>query len=111
MFVPIQFLRETKKIVLEKSIVEKLNSYGVETSHYEIIPDEFDVIQEKTKAFAKEHQLVIFTGGTGLSPRDVTPEAFRHYWKAEFRELRKQSAIMDNKECRTQCYQEPLQEL
>ncbi|PWB28137.1 bifunctional molybdenum cofactor biosynthesis protein MoaC/MoaB [Flavobacterium sp. HTF] len=58
-----------------KVIVEKLESYGVETSHYEIIPDELDVIQEKTKAFAKENQLVIFTGGTGLSPRDVTPEA------------------------------------
>jgi molybdenum cofactor synthesis domain-containing protein len=58
-----------------KTIVEKLDSYGVETSHYEVIPDEFDIIQEKTKAFAKEHQLVIFTGGTGLSPRDVTPEA------------------------------------
>ncbi|WP_281232622.1 bifunctional molybdenum cofactor biosynthesis protein MoaC/MoaB [Flavobacterium gelatinilyticum] len=58
-----------------KVIVEKLDSYGVETSHYEIIPDELDIIQEKTKAFAKENQLIIFTGGTGLSPRDVTPEA------------------------------------
>lgn len=58
-----------------KIIVEKLSSYGVETGHYEVIPDEIDVIQEKVKAFAKEHQLVIFTGGTGLSPRDVTPEA------------------------------------
>ncbi|MBZ4033553.1 bifunctional molybdenum cofactor biosynthesis protein MoaC/MoaB [Flavobacterium sp. 17A] len=58
-----------------KTIVEKLDNYGVETSHYEIIPDEFDIIQEKTKTFAQENQLVIFTGGTGLSPRDVTPEA------------------------------------
>lgn len=58
-----------------KIIVEKLNSCGVETAHYEVIPDEVSVIQEKTKAFAKENQLVIFTGGTGLSPRDVTPEA------------------------------------
>lgn len=58
-----------------KVIVEKLEACGVETSHYEIIPDELDIIQEKTKVFAKENQLVIFTGGTGLSPRDVTPEA------------------------------------
>lgn len=58
-----------------KIIVEKLASCGVETAHYEIIPDEVDVIQERTKAYAKENQLVIFTGGTGLSPRDVTPEA------------------------------------
>ena len=58
-----------------KVIVEKLDTCGVETSHYEIIPDELDIIQVKTKAFAKENQLVIFTGGTGLSPRDVTPEA------------------------------------
>ncbi|MCF8323190.1 MAG: bifunctional molybdenum cofactor biosynthesis protein MoaC/MoaB [Flavobacterium sp.] len=58
-----------------KIIVEKLDSCGVETTHYEVIPDEVSVIQEKTKAFAKENQLVIFTGGTGLSPRDVTPEA------------------------------------
>lgn len=58
-----------------KIIVEKLEICGVETMHYEIIPDEIDVIQERTKAFAKDNQLIIFTGGTGLSPRDVTPEA------------------------------------
>lgn len=58
-----------------KIIVEKLGLSGVDTTHYEIIPDEVDVIQERTKTFAKENQLVIFTGGTGLSPRDVTPEA------------------------------------
>jgi cyclic pyranopterin phosphate synthase len=58
-----------------KIIVEKLEICGVETTHYEIIPDEIEVIQARTKAFAKENQLIVFTGGTGLSPRDVTPEA------------------------------------
>lgn len=58
-----------------KIIVEKLNSYGVVTSHYEIIPDEVDFIQDRTKKYVENNQLVIFTGGTGLSPRDVTPEA------------------------------------
>ena len=50
-------------------------SYGVETTHYEIIPDEVDYIQERTKKYTEDNQLVIFTGGTGLSPRDVTPQA------------------------------------
>lgn len=58
-----------------KIIVEKLGLSGVDTTHYEIIPDEVEVIQERTMRFAKENQLVIFTGGTGLSPRDITPEA------------------------------------
>jgi cyclic pyranopterin monophosphate synthase len=58
-----------------KIIVEKLAVCGVETTHYEVIPDEVDAIQERTKLFSQENQLVIFTGGTGLSPRDVTPEA------------------------------------
>jgi cyclic pyranopterin phosphate synthase len=58
-----------------KIIVEKLEVSGVQTTHYEIIPDEIEMIQERTKAFAKENQLIIFTGGTGLSPRDVTPQA------------------------------------
>ena len=58
-----------------KIIIQKLEVCGVETTHYEIIPDEMDVIQERTIAFATENQLIIFTGGTGLSPRDVTPQS------------------------------------
>lgn len=58
-----------------KIIVEKLKNCEVETGHYEVIPDEMELIQERVKQFANQAQLVIFTGGTGLSPRDVTPEA------------------------------------
>ncbi|MBA7604886.1 Molybdopterin adenylyltransferase [subsurface metagenome] len=44
---------------------------------YEIIPDEVDIISQKLAEWADEGQLdiIITTGGTGLSQRDVTPEA------------------------------------
>ena len=44
---------------------------------YEIIPDEVDIISRKLAEWADEGQLdiIITTGGTGLSQRDVTPEA------------------------------------
>lgn len=59
-----------------KVIVQKLKQYNLTTSVYEIIPDEFDQIQSKATQLSNEgYNLVLFTGGTGLSPRDVTPEA------------------------------------
>jgi molybdenum cofactor synthesis domain-containing protein len=59
-----------------KAIIEKLKIYKLTTSHYEIIPDEVDEIQSKLKELsASGYQLVLFTGGTGLSPRDITPDA------------------------------------
>ncbi len=58
-----------------KAIIKKLEDCEVSISEYIVIPDEFDQIQEKTKQFIGSNQLVIFTGGTGLSPRDVTPQA------------------------------------
>ncbi|MBM3412254.1 MAG: bifunctional molybdenum cofactor biosynthesis protein MoaC/MoaB [Bacteroidetes bacterium] len=58
-----------------KAIIEKLQSCKVELSDYIIIPDEKEVISERLHAYvAQDINLVIFTGGTGLSPRDVTPE-------------------------------------
>jgi molybdopterin adenylyltransferase len=46
---------------------------------YEIIPDEEDLIFQKLLEYADEKKvdLILTTGGTGLSPRDVTPEATR----------------------------------
>ncbi len=59
-----------------KAIMAKLKSLGLKTSHYVIIPDEVTDIQEKVNEFvAKDIDVVIYTGGTGLSERDVTPEA------------------------------------
>jgi len=42
-----------------------------------VVPDETDAISERLRAWAEagDHDLVLTCGGTGLSPRDVTPEA------------------------------------
>lgn len=59
-----------------KAIISILEENNISIASYEIIPDEIDVIQKKTQQYvAKDLDLVIFTGGTGLSKRDVTPEA------------------------------------
>jgi molybdenum cofactor biosynthesis protein MoaC len=59
-----------------KAIIQKLQQHGLNTSMYVIIPDEKEVIQTKAKQLSEEgYNMVLFTGGTGLSPRDVTPEA------------------------------------
>ncbi|KAB1069164.1 bifunctional molybdenum cofactor biosynthesis protein MoaC/MoaB [Tamlana haliotis] len=59
-----------------KAIIAKLESCGVKISEYVIIPDEKVVIQQKAKSYQERGiDMVIYTGGTGLSGRDVTPEA------------------------------------
>ena len=59
-----------------KAIIKKLEECGVAISEYIIIPDEQEIIQSKAKHFQEQGlDLIIYTGGTGLSGRDVTPEA------------------------------------
>lgn len=59
-----------------KAIISNLEKYQVEIGAYEIIPDEKEVIRAQFQKYVEQgYQLIIFTGGTGLSSRDVTPDA------------------------------------
>lgn len=61
-----------------KVIIERLEKYGLKVLDYKIIPDEKEIIQQSLSNLAgMGRDVVIFAGGTGLSPRDVTPEAIR----------------------------------
>jgi molybdenum cofactor synthesis domain-containing protein len=56
-------------------IREMLKAIDAEISFYEIIPDEKELIKEKLIEYSRTVDLIITTGGTGLSPRDVAPDA------------------------------------
>ena len=59
-----------------KAIIDKLMQWFVEVEEYRIIPDEFSTIQDTALELSNRgFRLVLFTGGTGLSPRDLTPDA------------------------------------
>jgi len=60
-----------------EAIREILSKMGARIVNYDIIPDEKELIAEKLVNWADRDNLdvVITTGGTGLTPRDVTPEA------------------------------------
>ncbi|PJJ09226.1 cyclic pyranopterin monophosphate synthase subunit MoaC [Flavobacterium sp. 1] len=59
-----------------KVISDKIKNLGLSVSSYSVIPDEVLDIQETiNKLCSANKDLIILTGGTGLSNRDVTPEA------------------------------------
>ena len=61
-----------------KRIVKKLNEMSLKVQDYDIIRDDRHLIEEKLRGLvAKKYDLILISGGTGLSERDVTPEAVR----------------------------------
>jgi molybdenum cofactor synthesis domain-containing protein len=66
----------SKSDIAGKAIIDKLDRHSITNSFYIVIPDEIEAIQTIAKQLSEEaYNLVLFCGGTGLSPRDVTPEA------------------------------------
>jgi molybdenum cofactor synthesis domain-containing protein len=55
-------------------LAELLGAEGYEVER-RVVPDERDSIADAIAELAEEAALVLTTGGTGLGPRDVTPEA------------------------------------
>lgn len=61
-----------------KLIVERLQKIGIPEIEYQVIPDDAAGIRQAVEeAVNKKISLLICTGGTGVSPRDVTPETVR----------------------------------
>ncbi len=58
-------------------IRELIAALGASAVHYEILPDEKSRISETLKRLSDSGNvdLILTTGGTGVAPRDVTPEA------------------------------------
>ncbi|MDA8434288.1 MAG: MogA/MoaB family molybdenum cofactor biosynthesis protein [Nitrospiraceae bacterium] len=56
-------------------IREIMSRVGARVEHSEVIPDEKELIKEKLIEYSKSVDVIVTTGGTGLFPRDVTPDA------------------------------------
>ena len=57
------------------AVARLLKELHFEVAQRETVPDDSDQIQRALKKLAREVRLIVTTGGTGIAPRDVTPEA------------------------------------
>jgi molybdenum cofactor biosynthesis protein B len=65
-------------------LAELLTALGLQVSGPTVVPDERSAIVTALRtAVAEGFDVVVTTGGTGLSPRDVTPEATRDVLERE----------------------------
>ena len=68
----------TKEDSAGKAVTAKLEKLNIAVSFHDIIPDDFSTIQARVKQLSNDgYNLVLFIGGTGLSPRDITPDAIQ----------------------------------
>lgn len=68
--------RSEKEDTSGKAMIAILENNGLADIEYTIVPDDVDAIQNVLKQYIEQDfDMVLFTGGTGLSPRDVTPQA------------------------------------
>ena len=66
----------TQEDLSGKAIVEYMENRGYELARLVILPDERDMLANELRKFVKDKTpLVLTTGGTGFSKRDVMPEA------------------------------------
>ena len=59
------------------AVAEALERRGFRVAVRSVVADDKAVIQDKLIELSRSARLVVTTGGTGVAPRDVTPEATR----------------------------------
>lgn len=59
------------------AIIEIIEEHGIELAHRELVDDEFDRVQQTVDTLSSRDDvdLIVTTGGTGVTPDDVTVEA------------------------------------
>jgi molybdenum cofactor synthesis domain-containing protein len=68
---------------LSGKVIEEMVSSWAEIVSYEIVPDEKEEIKQAILKVTSEADLILTNGGTGLHPRDVTPDATREVIERE----------------------------
>ncbi len=59
-------------------LIDKLKTYDIDTVQYKVVPDEPAAIEEQFHDLVQQKiNLILFVGGTGVSPRDITVETIR----------------------------------
>ena len=93
-FVPINIailtVSDTRTVESDKSgdlLKARIEGYGHRVVARSIVKDEIEAIQTEVKQWIESPSIdvVISTGGTGLTGRDVTPEAFKAIFEKNFR--------------------------
>jgi molybdopterin adenylyltransferase len=72
-------VRGERQDVSGQAVREVLETHGWNVTGFEILPDDAGAIRERllTWTASEDCDVILTTGGTGLGPRDVTPEATR----------------------------------
>lgn len=91
-FVPVRIavltVSDTRTLEDDKSgnvLVERLQAAGHRLTDRDIVKDDFDIIVARLRAWIADTDVdvVIATGGTGVTGRDVSPEAFQSVYEKE----------------------------
>lgn len=97
-----QFKNDTKIPLVEDAsgtlIVESLNEKGYNNIVYSLISDDIDMIRESVNRDCTDSDIIIITGGTGITPQDVTIEAVSPLFTKEmpgFGELFRMKSMAD----------------
>src|ERR1700690_1669771 len=61
------------------ALIESIKRHGWEVIRQSVLPDDFSLLRELLESWSDRDDVdvILTTGGTGFSPRDVTPEATR----------------------------------